>query len=541
MSELEYGEFMEIVRQRLKDFSLEDYRGILLRWASEEVPARRFSFLSKLVPSIEGPVTDSLIEDVSAFVSRVEGGDYCEGWGWYDQIREERDWGDESWAGEMDYYFLQAGRQLVKGDPGIARKVYEMLFDVLKLGEEPGYLPGDPDSSSMLQVDIHEQMALYFRTVYLTAVPEKRPDDLYSAIQKYCPFFGSIRLQTVVEMKEEALPNFATFLTLWVQYLLNLEPRTSDELLREAIMLKGGSAAISEFARQYPAQHPRAYLDWLGCLDLAQEGDLVLKIAREGLAKIPADSPVRAEVAEYIAQVGIINQEGKLALEGYWERYSVTPSTGHLVDLYLVATENDLLNTARKLAEGRIKGPYSKVSKPCPDTAVDLILLFGGHYNQLAEMYRLPDSSGTSPSFISTACMLMFLANTGPSLVVLKQLWKDMRHYCDHGDYEKCGKIIAYIKKTTTLAKEEEACIFDLVVYAIGARVDTFVGGKQRNNFREAAYLLASFAEIMASRKENSRGMELVEKYQRKYWRYSTFRRKLAQALLEAGIRASGH
>lgn len=137
MSELEYSEFMEIVRQRLKDFSLEDYRGILLRWASEEVPARRFYFLSKLVPSIEGPVADSLIEDVSAFVSRVEGGDYCEGWGWDDEIREERDWGDESWAGEMDYYFLQAGRQLVKGDPGIAHKVYEMLFDVLKLGEEP--------------------------------------------------------------------------------------------------------------------------------------------------------------------------------------------------------------------------------------------------------------------------------------------------------------------------------------------------------------------------------------------------------------------
>lgn len=39
---------------------------------------------------------ETLIDEIEEFAQRVENGEYCDGWGWDEEIYEERDWGDES-------------------------------------------------------------------------------------------------------------------------------------------------------------------------------------------------------------------------------------------------------------------------------------------------------------------------------------------------------------------------------------------------------------------------------------------------------------
>ncbi len=136
-----------------------------------------------------------IFSEVFAFACRVDEGHYCDGWGWDDDIHEEMDWGDESWAGEMDHYFLQANYLLGEGYPHVARQVYESLFDILEMGEEPGHLPGDPDVTCMLQVDVLEQVALLLRSVYLTTDSGQRPDKIYTLVTNYGNLYGPVSLK----------------------------------------------------------------------------------------------------------------------------------------------------------------------------------------------------------------------------------------------------------------------------------------------------------------------------------------------------------
>ncbi len=111
---LSYKEFMEDVRMRLRNYSLEDMRTLILNWAGEEHPAKRREFLSKLLTApkqtdevVSHVHVETLLDEIAAFGHRVKEGDYCDGWGWDDAIHDERDWGDESWAEEMDEFLLE--------------------------------------------------------------------------------------------------------------------------------------------------------------------------------------------------------------------------------------------------------------------------------------------------------------------------------------------------------------------------------------------------------------------------------------------------
>ncbi|NSW92431.1 MAG: hypothetical protein HPY74_17510, partial [Firmicutes bacterium] len=186
---LSYKEFMEKVRKCLRNFSTEDYQNLILDWASEEHPSRRQEFLYKLISSKQKkeviPDEEMLMEEIEAFAKRVEDGEYCIGWGWDDAIHDERDWGDESWAQEMDEFLLQARSLLLHGKYKLAEEVYRRLFDVLELGREPGHLPGDPDCISMLRVNMDEQIALFLRAVYMNSTCKERPASLYESMNEY--------------------------------------------------------------------------------------------------------------------------------------------------------------------------------------------------------------------------------------------------------------------------------------------------------------------------------------------------------------------
>jgi hypothetical protein len=100
MTSLSYREFMEEVKKRLKNLSAEDLRSMILNWAGEETPSGRQEFLNKLIclrqDNDVASDIETLIDEIEEFAQRVENGEYCDGWGWDEEIYEERDWGDES-------------------------------------------------------------------------------------------------------------------------------------------------------------------------------------------------------------------------------------------------------------------------------------------------------------------------------------------------------------------------------------------------------------------------------------------------------------
>jgi len=562
MSALSYKEFMEEVRMRLRKLSTEELCNLILNWASEEHPSRRQEFLNKIIPPKQineaGFNAETLMGEIEVFAQRVKDGDYCDGWGWDDAIHEERDWGDESWAEEMDEFFLQARSLLLQGKYKFAEEAYRKLFEILDMGQEPGHLPGDPDHISMLNVDIDEQIALFLRSVYLNTASDERPALMYESINEYGHLADSIKFKNILDALDTLLPELDTFLVDWIEFLKKQSPMCAGELLREAVVLKGGITAISEFARQYADRYPRAYLDWIAALEIEDDMDSVIRVAREGLSRVPRDFTVRAEIAEYISRIGEKLSDNKLKLEGYRECFYSCPSIGYLLDLYITAIESACFEEVREEAEKRITELQGKgripVSNYCSreqntsflsESVLFNALLLGGRYEKVFEMCKgngpLGWSSSNNPKPVFVTFMMVALSKEGMYSKILNKQWEDVIRYTGSGvstEYiEKYRKVITFIiKQYIKLDKEQEDFYLKWCRDEIGRRVDAIVGNQHRGSYHKAAGLLVAMAEVLANREEKQEGMDFIERYRSKYPRHNAFKSEVTQALQVSGL-----
>lgn len=562
MSVLSYKEFMEEVRLRLRKLSEEELCSLILNWASEEHPSRRQEFLNKIIPSKKKKDTainvETLMGEVNAFAQRVDEGAYCDGWGWDDSIHEERDWGDESWAQEMDAFFQQARSLLLQGEYEAAEKVYRKLFETLEMGREPGHLPGDPDSSSMLNVDLDEQIALFLRSVYMNAASDERPALLYEAMNDCWHRYGKIKFKNIMDALDTLLPDLDSFLSDWIEFLKNENPMYTSELLREAIVLKGGVPAISEFARQYAERYPRAYLDWIAELEKENNENLAIMAAREGLSKVPRNYTVRAEIAETISRIGEKQSDNKLKLEGYRECFYSSPSIKYLLDLYITSIECSCFEEIREEAEHRIMELQGKDRIPVADycnreqntsfvseNVMFNALILGGRYEKVLDMCKdkgsVGWSSGDNPKPVFTAFMMVALSKEGMYSKILYKQWEDAignTEYGMSGEYiEKYRKVIAHIiKRYIKLGIEQEDFYLKWCKDEIGRRIDAIVSNQYRGSYHKAAGLLAAMAEVLANRGEKQEGMDFIERYRNKYPRHNAFKSEVTQALQASGL-----
>jgi hypothetical protein len=555
---------MEEVRVRLRIFTNEDFRDLILNWASKEQPSKRQEFLHKLTPSGQTkeviPDARTLLKEIEAFAQRVSNGEYCDGWGWDKDIHKERDWGDESWAVEMDEFFLHARSILLQGNYKLAEEAYTSLFGILEMKQEPGHLPGDPDYSNMLKVDMDEQVALFLRSVYMNSASGERPASLYEAMNEYRYLPCKFKLRNIVNALDSLLPDFDVFIAEWIEFLKNQSGTDISELLREAVLIKGGILAISEFARQYADKYPRAYIDWIAAVEAEEDTESVIQVAREGMFRIPRDYKVRAVVAETISRIGEKLNDNMLKLEGYGESFYSNPSMGYLLGLYTTAVESGRFEEVRDRAEQRIRELRGKSRIPASnyrdserntssvsDGVLFNTLLLGGKYEQIFEMCKgkgpLGWSSSENPKRIFVTFMMVLLSKEGIHSKVLVKQWEDAienTSYHAEKEYkeyiEKYKKIINGIKKSIRLTDEQEAFYLKWCTDEIGRRIDAIVSNQHRGSYYKAAGLLVAMAETLANRGKKQEGMYLIERYRNKYPRHSAFKSEITQAMQISGL-----
>lgn len=129
MQPLSYKEFIKQVKNRLSKMSKADLDDMILHWAEKELPSNRPNFIGKMIIPEPGNLNtadgEALLGEIDAFTRRVENGDYCIGWGWDNDIYDERDWGDESWAEEAEV-ISSLGERL--NDSGLMLEGYQESF-----------------------------------------------------------------------------------------------------------------------------------------------------------------------------------------------------------------------------------------------------------------------------------------------------------------------------------------------------------------------------------------------------------------------------
>src|SRR6266511_4277343 len=282
------GGFLAVLEQRLAALPVDDLRAILVAHA-ERLPVRdREAFLaifpapSATVSQVPGPCQvdcpdgTRLLADIDAFVDRVRSGVFFEGWGWDDDLHEERAWGDESWVGEMDDLFAVAAEAFLAGDLALARDAYGRLLGAFDLDQEVGTFCGPSSSSDMVATDVPEAVARYLRAVYETTPLSQRAEELYDRYADLSHFAPATSLHTIADTRRSGLPDLDDFLPAWIEVLAEhtsgFWARDRQRLLTEAAVWHAGTDGLAAVARSPGDHQPTAYLDWIDAL--ARDGRL---------------------------------------------------------------------------------------------------------------------------------------------------------------------------------------------------------------------------------------------------------------------------
>lgn len=163
------GSFLKEVEEQIDGLSKEEIKTILLMKAQNLKPTERESFLAELNPKKKAEVVvddDTLLTDIDDFVKRIEDGAYSHGWGWDNEIHDEREWGDESWIEEMDELFYRTDELFLSGNLKLAYQAYGKLLKAFDMDEESGHFPGQLSATEMVETDLDEAKTRYLRALW---------------------------------------------------------------------------------------------------------------------------------------------------------------------------------------------------------------------------------------------------------------------------------------------------------------------------------------------------------------------------------------
>ena len=553
---------MKKVKEQISEYSIDDFHNIIFNWAKKEKPSERDEFLNRLIPvqtDFDFKIKPKmLLDDISGFYKRVEDGYYYEGWGWDNELHMEREWGDESWAEEMDEFLAESRYLALSGNYEAAEKAYKMLFRILQFGEEDiGHLPGDPDYENMLEEELDEHVTLLLRAVYINSDIEERVENFYKAWNEYSYMAGyDFKLTEVLEAEDKTLPELDIFLQNWIDYLLNQNSYDSS-LIREAAWLKGGIDEISKLAENYPERFPEAYLDWIDALKKKNEGDTILEVIKKGLSRVPKDYTIRAKIGERLTEFGEYQNDPKLQLKGLKESFYSNPGLEYLIALYIKASELNSFDIIKDECEQRIKYLINndknqddffkdepKLSSAAEAHLINALLL-SADYEKAFELCKddeiLKNNYTDRIKTLFISYMLAFLSSTEPGYPnIIYDVWGDnikKSIYVMKRDYvAKYQKFAIEQMKQVSLSIKEQKYYTNWCQKEVSQIIDGIVSNQQRGSYDKAANYLLAMAETLVNKNGNRIGKKFVNKYLEKYPRHRAFKREVDQVLKKSKL-----
>ncbi len=345
------GEFLAVLEQRLAAIPVEDLRAALVAHAERLPAGNREAFLAifpahapgtrasqvpgpRLAACPDGP---RLLADIDAFVDRVRSGTFFEGWGWDDELHEERAWGDESWVGGMDDLFAAAADAFLAGDLALAKDAYGRLLGAFDLDQEVGTFCGSENASDMVATDVLEAVARYLRAVYETTPLPERAEELYDRYADRCHLAPGTSLHTIAGTRRSGLPDLDDFLPAWIDVLTEetsgYQARDRQRLLTEATVWHAGTDGLATVARRPGDHQPTAYLDWIDALTGDGRIADAAAAAREAMTSTNWPSERSAEVADRLGTLSTRLSDPQAALDAHRTAWRTHPNRDRLLTL----------------------------------------------------------------------------------------------------------------------------------------------------------------------------------------------------------------
>src|SRR6266540_2126721 len=558
------------LRGRLEKLTPDEIRAAVLRHAAALPGPDRIAFLEVFAPApgVDGAAVaaaapapsdpalpdESVLDDIDAFVERLASGHYYEYWGWDDDQHDERAWGDESWAAEMDALFTAVHQVFLSGDLRLARAGYEKLLTAFGLEDGVGVFCGPVPPPEMIATDLAEASARYLRCIYQTAEADVRANDLAVAWLEDLPYGTQpAGLAAVREALPEDLPDFEAFLPEWLSWLRdNAASATAlDPLLRrlltEAALLHGSVDALGELARSGGAGQAEAFLEWIDALRGAGRAGDAAAACREALSCLPRQGPVQAAIAERLGGLAAAYEDDPAAVLDAWQQaWRAWPSSARLLAVHAAAqAAGDPDGTMGQVATEASAWTDSPINHD--DCLRAELLLLAGRIDDAAAL--LDDASRMWRNPAQVVLPYLLAAGSG---AVHRPDWSETglaRLVADAGG-NNTGKVVAdqppplgppplgppplgavlrdLITRRTTQPQQRSRWLATARA-AIDRHLQAIVGGQQRAYYNRAAQLAVACGEALSIADPDS-SEDYIAAVRAKYLRHIAFRRELDAA-----------
>lgn len=515
---------------------------------------------------------DLLLEEIESFGERAENYEYTNGWGWDDEYRDERAWGDDSWVSDIDDLFEQIDELYQAAEYGIARKAYEKLLDIYFGGNEESQFSGY-DQDDMIKTDLEEVSQRYLRCIYLTEQPSSRAKALFDAISMWSIYVGNLNINGMIQASLDTLPDLDQFGREWIDFLQSQkDSRVLTELLKEAVRLFEGTEGLERMARGKGRQFPGFFVEWLRVLKEKRSYAEMIDAATLALKTLPDTRSIRAKIADHLHYAANQLKQKDLSNLALKEALYSSPSLSRLLDLLDIA-ENikeriDLVNGAllrfeslehRERKTRDVQGDWNQSpdlrESYVPENLTLYAHLLKGDYVQVASVMAksklLGWHGGDAPNALIIPFFLYARWNRGKSLAAnLSRLWDGASMFDtflpgtheDDSESKPEDAGTRFREYLENLVKEIPIANKDLDNYFLTAvknaqkRIDAIVSEKHRKSYDEAAQLIMAIAETYWSNGKQIEGQRLIDYYREKYHRHSAFKNELVSAAKRSKI-----
>ncbi len=543
------GPFLKEVEKRIDGLSKEEIKAILLMKAKNLKPTERDFFLAKLIPEKKAEVViddDTLLTDIDDFVKSIEDGKYSTGWGWDDEIHDESEWGDESWAEEMDELFDRAGELFLSGDMKLASLAYGKLLKAFHMHEETGHFPGQLSPTEMVETDLDEARTRYLRALYETTIKKERAKVIFDEI-KNLRYIGSsdFDLKTI----EDALPAKPEG---WGQSLEDMKGILLESVLAQNMRALGyvknldmlcsiifeleGLGGLSRLAKEHGNKLHKVYLVWISKLQEDGKDREAVEAYQQSLEVILPQTRIRAEISDLAALSAKKIKDENVLFEMHKEAFFSSPDIRRLLSLRESAMSSGQLKVMEEVVsfmeEHREK--HSFISNP-EELLVHAYILIE-NYEKIWDVTSKGEPLGWSGSNRSQAVAVPFLMVSSVRGIPLKsdsvviKVWRGKEGYED----EQNKRFKAVVEKDILgkdISGEERIKQIKWATSVVEKRVDAIVSNKYRGSYDKAALLLVGCVEALNLLDRSIEAQTFFEKIRLRYNRHSAFQQEIKKLL----------
>ena len=539
---------------------------LLCKFISSDVRPRVLSTLTDTVettpeyvlsPTNTLPATDpgaSIVTQCDAFIRRLEDGHYFERMSYDEERRDERAFGDDTWAREMDELFAQAATAYFNGSYELAALLYRRLLGAFRHQSREGVFCGAEQPQEMVQTDTGEAKRRYLRAQFIVNDTPNRATQLLSELERLSGVGrDDMSLSDIMEPGpdgDDALP-IHELLPSWISALhaASLENRSwsreAQRLLREAVELQSGADGLGRLARSAREKHPLAWHAWVGALIESGRTDEAIAAAREGIVMV-RDETYRARLADRLAGLAALKMDDEITLEGTLSAWRAQPTNVRL--LHLIAASDALQRTSRILereatAALRSEWNYSEA------LACRLLLLVG-KVDQAMRRFQNADALGWGRPDHAGSVVLpwILLAITSfaepPENSALDTLWTGLdaaeRTYLDRrlllDRIEMTGPVQTILDSPRPYSEllleavqtygnkvRGSERVLDAVQLKVESAVRDILASHNRRGQILAATMTAALAETIAIQRTEADGMVVLRRLRKNWSRFSAY------------------